>query len=78
MAMTSEFRYIVEIELPPGGFGGLLENVRLFHREYKIEEQHFLRRRDDQHDYLRWGFTDLDIAKIFALQFRGTIISRKA
>ena len=76
--MTSEFRYIVEIEMPPGGCGGLLENVRLFHREHRIEEKHFLRRRDDQHDYLRWGFTDLDSAETFALQFRGTLISRKA
>ena len=76
--MTGQFDYIVEIEVPPGGLGLLLENVRLFHREHKIEEQHVLRRRDAQHDYLRWGFTDFNTAEAFASQFRGTVISRKA
>jgi len=76
--MTGQFDYIVEIKVPPGGLGFVLENVRVFHREHKIEEQHFLRRRDAQHDYLRWGFADFSTAEAFASQFRGTVISRKA
>jgi len=76
--MTGQFDYIVEIKVPPGGLGFVLENVRVFHREHKIEEQHFLRRRDAQHDYLRWGFTDFNTTEAFASQFRGTVISRKA
>jgi hypothetical protein len=32
------------------------------------------RRRDDEHDYLRWCFADLATAEAFAAQFGGEVL----
>jgi hypothetical protein len=45
-------------------------------RQRRIKDQHGPRRRDDEHDYLRWCFADLATAEAFAMEFNGEVIDR--
>jgi hypothetical protein len=46
-----------------------------FHRQRGIKDQR-PRRRDDEHDYLRWCFADLATAEAFAAEFSGKLLPR--
>jgi hypothetical protein len=47
--------------------------VNQFHRHRGIKDQRGPRRRDDEHDYLRWCFADLGNAEAFAAEFSGKL-----
>jgi hypothetical protein len=62
---------VVEIVVPPGGLGRCLDDMHQFHRQRSIKNQFLSRRRDDEHDYLRWCFADVATAEAFATEFSG-------
>ena len=68
---------VVEIVVPPGGLGRCLDDMHQFHRQRSIKNQFLSRRRDDEHDYLRWCFADLATAEAFATEFSGTLLLPK-
>ena len=70
------YPYVVEIAVPPGGLGRHLDDMHEFHRHRRIKDQRGPRRRDDEHDYLRWCFADLATAEDFAMEFNGEVIDR--
>ena len=70
------YPYVVEIAVPPGGLGRHLDDMHEFHRQRRIKDQRGPRRRDDEHDYLRWCFADLATAEAFAMEFSGEVIDR--
>jgi hypothetical protein len=72
------YPYVVEIVVPPGGLGRRLYDMREFHRQRGIKDQRGPRRRDDEHDYLRWCFADLATAEVFAAEFGGEILQQKS
>jgi hypothetical protein len=72
------YPYVVEIVVPPGGLGRRLDDMHEFHRQRGIKDQRGPRRRDDEHDYLRWCFADLATAEAFAAQFGGEILQQKS
>jgi hypothetical protein len=49
-----------------------------FHHQRGIKDQRGPRRRDDEHDFIRWCFADLATAKAFAAQFGGEILQQKS
>jgi hypothetical protein len=69
--------YIVEIEVPPGGLGRRIDDMHQFHHQRGIKDQRGPRRRDDEHDFIRWCFADLASAEAFAAQFGGEILQQK-
>jgi hypothetical protein len=72
-----EFPFVVEIMTPEGGLGRRLDDMHQFHRHRRITDNRIPRRRDEEHDYIRWCFKDLAIAEAFAAQFSGTLILPK-
>ena len=70
--------YIVEIEVPPGGLGRRVDDMHQFHHQRGIKDQRGPRRRDDEHDFIRWCFADLASAEAFAAQFGGEILQQKS
>jgi|SRR5215510_8312973 len=60
------YYYIVEIEVPPGGLGRRVDDMHRFHHQCGIKDQRGPRRRDDEHDFIRWCFADLATAEAFA------------
>ena len=75
--MTSRY-YVVEIVVPPGGLGRRLDDMHEFHRQRGIKDQRGPRRRDDEHDYLRWCFADLATAEVFAAEFGGEVLQQRS
>ena len=72
------YPYVVEIVVPPGGLGRRLDDMHEFHRQRGIKDQRGPRRRDDEHDYLRWCFADLATAEAFAAEFGGEVLQQKS
>ena len=63
--------------VPEGGLGRRLDDMHEFHRQRGITDHHGPRRRDDEHDYIRWCFKDVASAQAFAVQFSGTVLLPK-
>jgi hypothetical protein len=55
----------------PGGLGRCLDDMHQFDGQRGIKDQFLSRRRDDEHDYLRWCFADVATAEAFATEFSG-------
>ena len=68
------YPFVVEVMVPEGGLGRRLDDMHQFHRQRRIVDHHISRRRDEQHDYIRWCFKDLATAHAFAEQFSGTLL----
>jgi hypothetical protein len=74
--IAREFPFVVEVMVPEGGFGRRLDDMHAFHRQRGITDHHIPRRRDKQHDYIRWCFADCATAEVFAAQFSGTVLPK--
>ena len=63
---------MVEIIVPLGGLGKLLDAMHAFHAERGIRSQNGRSRRDEEgRDHIRWCFADPATADAFAVQFNG-------
>ena len=72
--VARDFPHVVEIAVPPGGLGKQLNAMYAFHQQRRIQVAHLPRRRDDEHDYLRWCFARRSIAEAFAAEFSGELL----
>ena len=73
--IASDFPYIVEIAVPPGGLGKRLNAMHAFHDQRGIQVAHLPHRHDDDKgDYLLWCFARRTIAEEFAAEFSGTLM----
>ena len=68
------YPFVVEVMVPEGGLGRRLDDMHQFHHQRRILDHQISRRRDEQHDYIRWCFKDLATAHAFAEQFSGTLL----
>ena len=71
--VARDFPHVVEIAVPHGGLGKRLNAMYAFHQQRGIQVAHLPRRRDDDHDYLRWCFARHTIAEAFAAEFGGEL-----
>ena len=59
----------VEMLVPEGGFGKMLDAMYEFHARHGIQAQRGRSRRDEEgRDYVRWCFADREIAAAFVRQ----------
>jgi hypothetical protein len=63
--------HIVELALPKGGFGNILDEMEVFHRLRGITSARGRRQRRDEQEYVRWCFASVIDADDFAQQFGG-------
>jgi hypothetical protein len=72
-----DFRHIVELRLPDGGFGTRLDDFEAFHRLRGIDSRRGRRQRRDKQEYVRWCFASVIDADDFAQQFGGAVLPRR-
>jgi hypothetical protein len=66
------YPHVVEVIVPPSGFGRRIDDMHALHRQRGIRDQQLLR--DDEHDYIRWCFADREIADAFVAEFSGALL----
>jgi hypothetical protein len=70
-AIERDFPHIVEMAVPPHGFGSQLDAMYEWHRKRGIEVRRGRGRHEDEEDYVRWCFADPNIAAAFSAEFGG-------
>lgn len=70
-----DFPYIVELPVPPNGFGAKLDSMYEFHREHGIQDARGRGQRRNEGDFVRWCFGKLDDAKEFSKAFGGELLA---
>ena len=66
-----DFPNIVELEVPPNGFGVKLDAMYEFHRERGLEPRRGRGQRRGNQDFVRWCFGNRADARDFAKAFSG-------
>src|SRR4029453_1969669 len=66
-----DFPYLVELALPPGGFGSIFLEIDAFHRERRIPVRRGRSRREVKQVYIRFCFPDTAAANAFRNRFGG-------
>ena len=72
--IARDFPFIVEIVVPPGGFGKRLNAMDTFHNQRGIQVAHVRHRHEDDSDFALWCFARRAIAEEFAAEFGGTLM----
>jgi hypothetical protein len=72
--IARDFPFIVEIVVPPGGFGKRLNAMHAFHNQRGIQVAHVRHRHEDDSDFALWCFARRAIAEEFAAEFGGTLM----
>lgn len=67
-----DFPNIVELPVPPNGFGAKLDLIHEFHRERGIDIRRGTGKRRDDQDFVRWCFADRADAEAFKERFGGS------
>jgi len=70
------FPHVVEVALPPKGFGSAYAHIQVFHAKAGIEEKHGRGRHHKKQQYVRWCFADPSNASAFQTLFGGTLIKK--
>ena len=68
------YPYIVELRVPPNGFGTRLNDMHRWHFNRGIQSQRGRGRYHDGRHYVRWCFGDQEDAKAFQEEFGGELI----
>ena len=66
---------IVELPVPPGGFGKRLDEIFAFHRQLGIPDLRGNRQRRADQEFVRWCFKDREHADAFAARFGGSLVA---
>jgi len=69
-----EFRHIVELAVPPGGFRARLDEMYAFHASHGLEPRRGRGQRRGDQDFVRWCFAGRSHAEAFATAFGGKLI----
>jgi hypothetical protein len=70
--IEKDFPYIVEMQVPLGGFGRRLDVMYEWFSQHGIKPINSTGRRDENNrDHIRWCVADGEIAKKFASEFPG-------
>ncbi len=68
------FPNIVELPVPPNGFGAKLDLIHEFHRERGLDIRRGSGHRRNDHDYVRWCFPGRADAEAFKAIFGGSLV----
>jgi len=67
-----EFPHIVELQVPPNGFGAQLDAMYEFHRKRDLEARRGRGERREERNFVRWCFANRSDAEAFAKTFGGS------
>src|SRR5215475_10575150 len=70
-----DFRYLVELALPPKGFRSVLLEIDAFHRERRIPVRRGRNRREVKQVYIRFCFPRAATAEAFRNRFGGECLT---
>jgi hypothetical protein len=73
-----DFPYLVELALPPGGFGSIFLEIDAFHHEQRIPVRRGRSRHEVKQFYIRFCFPDAAIADAFRNRFGGECLTHAA
>jgi len=73
-SIKRDFPYVVELQVPPGGFGTRLDRIYGFHTRLGVNPRRGRGRREGEHDIVCWRFADAEIAQAFADEFGGVML----
>jgi hypothetical protein len=68
------FPFVVQIAVPKGGFGPMLDAINAWHRYSRVQQRNGQRQRIDEQDFCRWCFEDVKAADIFRQRFGGEML----
>ena len=74
MNIQAAYPYIVEMEVPPNGFGRLLNIMIDWHHAQGMCALHAPGRHDADVSFIRWCFARAELAAAFQEKFGGTIL----
>jgi len=72
-ANERDFPNIVELPVPPNGFGAKLDSIHEFHRQRGLEARRGRGQRRNDQEYVRWCFADRADAEAFERFFGGEL-----
>ena len=75
LANEQDFPHLVELALPPGGFGGAFLEFDAFHRERRIPVRRGRSRYRAEQFYVRFCFADAATADAFRNRFGGECLT---
>ena len=73
-SLKHDFPYVVELEVPPGGFGTRLNRIYGFHVRLGVNLRRGRGRRKCERKIACWRFADAEIAQAFADEFGGLML----
>jgi hypothetical protein len=75
LANEQDFPHLVELALPPGGFGSVFLEFDAFHRERRIPALRGRSRHEADQFYIRFCFPDAATADAFRNRFGGQFLT---
>ena len=70
-AVEAAFPYVVEMKVPPDGFGSLFNAMLAWHQKQEIEARNGPGRFEGGVSIIRWCFANAETAEAFCAQFGG-------
>jgi hypothetical protein len=70
-----KYPHLVELPLPPGGFGSASDAMLAFHREHRIQTRRGRGRNEDENFFVTFCFADSTHANAFQKQFGGALLT---
>jgi hypothetical protein len=74
IANERAFPHVVEMPMPPGGFGAKLDSIDGFHRDRGLTPYPGRWQRREDQDFVRWCFSDRGDAEAFVAGFGGVLL----
>lgn len=69
-----DFPFVVQIVVPDGGFGCMLDAINAWHCYGKNRQRRGPRQQVGEQEFWRWCFEGLEVAKTFRQRFGGEIM----
>lgn len=73
-SIKHDFPYVVELEVPAGGFGVHLKRIDGFHVRLAVDARRGRSRREGERTIACWRFADAEIAQAFADECGGVML----
>ena len=73
-ANERDFPNVIELAVPPNGFGAKLDLIHGFHRDRGLEARSGRGQRRGEQDFVRWCFAERTDAEAFKTSFGGELI----
>ena len=73
-SIKHDFPYVVELEVPPDGFGPRVDRIDEFHVRLGVNQRRGRGRSEGERKIICWRFADAEIAQAFADEFGSVML----